>query len=61
MDVLSLVSGVCCVRCGRGNAPIPRPEESYRVFMGVCGVCVCVCVGVSLRMIRCNNNPLHLQ
>ena len=33
---------------------ITRPEESYQV-------CVCVCVCVSLSVIRCNNNPLHLQ
>jgi len=24
-------------------------------------VCVCVCVFVSLSVIRCDNNPLHLQ
>ena len=29
------------------TGPIPRPE------------CVCVCV--SLSVIRCNNDPLHLQ
>ena len=32
------------------------------VWVCVCGyVCVCVCVCVSLNVIRCNNNPLHLQ
>jgi hypothetical protein len=35
---------------GLCEVPIPRPEESYRVR---------VCV--SLNVIRCNNNPLHLQ
>jgi len=33
----------CCVLSGRGvyDGPIPRPEESYRVF-----VCVSVCLSV---------------
>jgi hypothetical protein len=37
-------------RAGRGlyDKPIPRPEESYRIF-------------VSLSVIRCNSNSLHLQ
>jgi hypothetical protein len=45
-----------CVFSGRGlcEATIPRPEECYRL-------CVCVCVCVCLSVIRCNNNPLHLQ
>jgi len=36
---------------GRGlyDGPIPRPEESYGLY-----------VFVSLSMFRCNNNPLHL-
>ena len=40
----------CCVFAGRGifDGPIPRPEESYRVY-------VCVCF--SLSVIKCNNNP----
>ena len=29
--------------------------------MCMCVVCVYVCVCVFLRVIRCNNNPLHLQ
>jgi hypothetical protein len=33
---------------GLCNGPIPRPEESYQVC-------------VSMSVIRCNNNPLHLQ
>jgi hypothetical protein len=51
------VSCECCVLSGRGHCegPTTRREESYRV----CVVCVCVCV--SLNVIRCNNNPLHLQ
>jgi len=46
------VSFECCVLSGRGlcDRPITRPEESYRVRM---------CV--SLSVIRCNSNPLHLQ
>jgi hypothetical protein len=44
-----------CVLSGRGlcDGPIPRPGDSYRLF-----VCVCVCV--SLRVIKCNSSPLHL-
>jgi hypothetical protein len=40
----------CCVLSGRDpcNGPNPHLEESYWVF-------------VSLSMIRCNNNPMHLQ
>jgi len=45
---------LCFVRCPY-NGPIPRPQKSYLVC--VC-VCVCVCVW---SVIRCNNNPLHLQ
>jgi len=39
-----------CVLSGRGlcGGPIPRPEKSCRMW-------------VSLSVIRCNNNPLHLQ
>jgi len=41
----------CCVLLRRGlcDRPISRPETPTEY------VCVCVCV------IRCNNNPLHLQ
>jgi hypothetical protein len=48
------VSCDCCVLSGRGlcDGLIPLPEESYRV---------CVCVYVSLSVIRFNNNPLYLQ
>jgi hypothetical protein len=44
------ISCECCLLSGRGlcEVPIPRPEYSYRVCM-------------SLSMISCNNNPLHLQ
>jgi hypothetical protein len=40
----------CCVLSGRGLCvmPITSPEESYRVW------CVSLCV------VTCNNNPLHL-
>jgi hypothetical protein len=50
------VSCECCVLSGRGlcDGPIPRLEESYRV-------CVCVCVRVSLIVIKGNSDPLHLQ
>jgi len=37
-----------CCEAGLCDGQIPRPEESYRV---------CALVSV----IRCNNNPLHLQ
>jgi hypothetical protein len=49
------VSCEYCVLSGRGLCVrlISRPGESYGVW------CVCVCV--SLCVIRCNNNPLHLQ
>jgi hypothetical protein len=49
MDVSSCE---CCLWSGKDvcDGPIPRLEESYRV---------CVCA--SLSVIRCNNNPLHLQ
>jgi len=42
----------CCVLSGGGlcDGQITRPEESHRV---------CVCV--SLSVIRCDSNPLHLQ
>jgi hypothetical protein len=41
----------CCVLSGRGlcDVLITRPEEPYRVWC------------VSLSVIRCNNNPIHLQ
>ena len=40
----------CWVLSGRGlcDGPIPRLEESYRLC-------------VSLNVMKCNNNPLHLQ
>jgi len=40
----------CWVLSGTGlcDGPIPRLEESYRVC-------------VSLNVMKCNNNPLHLQ
>jgi hypothetical protein len=49
-----LVSSKCCVLSGRGlcAGPIPRPEESYRVY-------VCVCMSFSV--IRCNSKPPQLQ
>ena len=49
------VSCECCVLSVRGlcDGPIPRTEESYRVF-----VCMFVCV--SLSVIRRNSNLLHL-
>jgi hypothetical protein len=39
----------CCVLSGRGlcDGPIPRPEESYRLW------CVVMCD-------QMNNNPVHL-
>jgi hypothetical protein len=39
---------------GRGlcDGPILRPEKSYRV---------CVHAQLSLGVIRCNNNPLHVE
>jgi len=40
-----LLSRVSC------NGLIPRPEQSYRM---------CI-MGVSLRVIKLNNSPLHLQ
>ena len=51
VEVLSLVSVVCCVLTGTGlcTGPIPPPEESYRVWCE------------SLSVIRCNNNTLNLQ
>ena len=44
------LSSECCVLSGRDpfDGPIPRPEKSYRVC-------------VSLSVIKCNNNHLHLQ
>jgi hypothetical protein len=44
------VNVVCYQVRGLCDELVPRPEESYRV---------CVCV--SLSVIRCNNNPPHLQ
>ena len=46
---------LCVVRC-LYSGPIPRPQRSHRVC-----VCVCVLACMSLGVIRCNNNPLHLQ
>ena len=50
------VSVTCdyCMLSGRGlcNGPIPRPEESNRVY-----VCVCVLLSVIIY----NSNSLHLQ
>jgi hypothetical protein len=42
----------CCVLSGGGlcDGPITRPEETYRVYLYV-----------SLSVIGCKNNPLHLQ
>jgi hypothetical protein len=56
-----LGSAVCCkFYMSSGSClcvgPSPRPEKSNRVC-----VCVCVCVCVSLSVIKCNNNPLHVQ
>jgi hypothetical protein len=45
-----ILNVVCCALRGLSVGPIPRLEESNRV---------CVCV--SLSVVRCNNNPLHLQ
>jgi hypothetical protein len=44
------VSWYCCVLSGRSlcDGPIPCPCESYRVC-------------VSVRVIKCSNNTLHLQ
>ena len=52
----------CCVLSGRVlcDRPIPRPEESYRVWCVVESVCVCVFVCLSWNVIRCRNNPPHL-
>jgi hypothetical protein len=48
------VSCECCLLSGRGLCE--RADLSRGVLPSVC-VCVCVCVSV----MRCNNNPLHLQ
>ena len=48
ISVLNVVSCQVYVLC---DGPILLPEKCYRV-------CVCVCV--SLIVIRCNRNPLHL-
>ena len=53
---LSLVSAVSCQGGVSANEPIPPPEESYLVR-----VRVCVYIYISLTVIRCNNNPVHLQ
>jgi len=50
MDVCFL--WVLCLVC---DGPISCPKESYRVR------CVCLSVCMTLIVIRCNNNPLHLQ
>jgi hypothetical protein len=46
------VSCECCVLSGRGlcDGPIPRPVKAYGM-----------CAPVSLSVIRCYNNALHLQ
>ena len=51
---LSAVKVVPCAGIGFCDGPILYPEENYRR-------CVCVCVCVSLCVIRCDNNPLHLN
>jgi hypothetical protein len=54
------VYGECCVLSGRGLCvrPIIRPQQSNRVCVRACARArVCV----SLSVIRCDSNPLHLQ
>ena len=54
------VSCECCVMSGRGlcDGPIPRPEESYRlyvcVYLCVCD-CACECVCVRMSVCMCGN------
>ena len=60
------VSFECGVSSGTGlcEGPIPRPEESYRVYICVCvWMCVRLCVRACVWhwIIRCNNKPLPLQ
>ena len=43
----------CCLLSGRGLCDWAYPSSR--------GVLLSVCVCVSLSVIRCNNNPLHLQ
>ena len=53
MDVLFIVNVVCfqVEISATGQSLVQRrPTE-----------CVCVCVCVSVSVVRCNNNPLHLQ
>ena len=52
------VSCKCCVLTGKGlyDGPIPRPEESYRVW-----VCVCVCVSLSVWSRSLNNEAARSQ
>jgi len=59
----------CCMSSGRGmcDGQVPRPEEPYRDRERERGgivclyLCVRACVCVSLTVIGCNNNPLHIQ
>jgi hypothetical protein len=55
-EALMLVPCAGCVLSGRGpcDRPIPHPEKFYYV-------CARTCVCVSLSVIMCNGNRLHLQ
>ena len=52
---LSVLSAVCCTGTGPCDGPITRPGRFYHF------VCVCVCGGGFLSVIKYNNIPLHLQ
>jgi len=41
--------------------PVEFSVSGWSFVQGSPTVCVCVCVCVSFSVIRCNNNPLHLQ